>query len=59
MLHAEFEDHRTLGSREDCNCFAIYDGQGGHLDHVKNSFFYKCMSPSNNFFLFKRTDNQI
>ena len=35
MLHAEFQDHRTSGSREEesLNVFTIY-GRGGHLGQV-------------------------
>ena len=35
MLHAKFQDHRTLGSGEEdfLKVFTIY-GHGGHLGHV-------------------------
>ena len=39
MLHAKFQDHRTLGSREeDFEDFTIY-GHGSHLGHMTKTIF--------------------
>ena len=35
MLHAKFQDHRTLGSGEDfLKVFTIIYGGGNHLEHL-------------------------
>ena len=41
MLHAKFQDHRTLGTRgKDFKIFTmVLYGHGGHLGHVTKTIF--------------------
>ena len=44
MLHAKFQDHRTSGSGEDFNIYALY-GHGSPLGHVTWTIYIKFCSP--------------
>ena len=39
MLHAKFQDHRTLGSRDKVFKVLPKYGHGGHLGHVTKTVF--------------------
>ena len=48
MLHAKFQDHKTIGSGDEDfqKCFTIY-GQGGHLGHMPQTIsIYFCSQGS-------------
>ena len=44
MLHATFQDHRTISSVEE-DIFTIINGHGVHLGHLTGTIYIKLLSP--------------